>query len=92
MRYIDNKLCFSEANMQYAWTGAYDGDAGKWIWMSTFAPVKYFKWAPNEPNNKGGVVCLLMYPNLGGKWNDHSCQTPLNFVCKRHVVSAQNLN
>lgn len=93
MRYnFYNNLCLTEANMGYTWTGAYNGDAGKWIWASTFQPVKYFKWYTNEPNSNGRVACVHMYSNTGGKWNDHDCPSKFNFVCKRHVVSTQTHN
>ena len=70
-------------------------DQGAWTWTdeSTWA---YTNWAPNEPNNGGGVVQekYLLISGSSGKWNDYHdgsiyhlpvegfiCQyTPGNFV------------
>ncbi|CAG2189607.1 unnamed protein product [Mytilus edulis] len=79
---------FKEAKVNNAWLGATDCDSDKWIWVLNFEPVKYFKWDGNEPNGGSGENCLEMYPNSGGGWNDKPCKIPLDFICKKHVVSA----
>ncbi|CAC5385071.1 unnamed protein product [Mytilus coruscus] len=76
-----------EAKISNAWLGATDCDSDKWIWVSDFAPVKFFKWYSNEPNGGTGENCLEMYSNLGGVWNDKPCKYTLDFVCKRHVIN-----
>ncbi|XP_052064375.1 CD209 antigen-like protein C [Mytilus californianus] len=79
--WIKSKL--KEANIGCAWIGATDCESGKWIWVSNFAPVKYFKWKSNEPNGGTDENCIEMRPS--GLWNDRSCKVTTYFICKRHV-------
>jgi len=64
--------------LQYvAWLGANDIQSeGNFVWESSGAPLTFFNWAINEPNNAAGDEgCMHFYGN--GLWNDYNCQTRL---------------
>ena len=47
------------------------------------SPADYFNWAPNEPNHyDDSESCVTINAN-SGEWNDVSCGTQENFVCKK---------
>ncbi|VDI00141.1 Hypothetical predicted protein, partial [Mytilus galloprovincialis] len=72
-------------NVVYAWIGATDCDEDKWIWASTFAPVKYSNWHSSEPNGYTKENCAAIYEKFNGKWIDSKCKIKLDYVCKRHI-------
>ena len=56
---------------------------GGWSWDdgSTWS---YTNWGPNEPNNlNDGEDCIITnwFDNLGGQWNDASCNHVANTLC-----------
>ncbi|CAG2240417.1 CD206 [Mytilus edulis] len=73
-------------NVVYAWIGATDCDSDKWIWASTFAPVKYSNWHSSEPNGYTKENCAAIYEKFNGKWIDAKCKIKLDYVCKRHIT------
>ncbi|VDI30464.1 C-type lectin domain family 4 member D [Mytilus galloprovincialis] len=73
-------------NVMSAWIGATDCDSDKWIWSSTFAPIKYSNWHSSEPNGYTKENCAAIYKKYNGKWIDGMCKYKSVFVCKRHIT------
>ena len=68
------------------WLGASDLKVNQWLWNEDFSPMKYTHWYKGEPN--GGTIanCLnLMGEKYNGRWNDHICDTSLQFLCKKKM-------
>jgi len=69
------------------WIGASKSGNVGWNWTNGKSVVKT-RWAPGEPNNKGGIEnCVEV--NAGGKpkgsWNDQRCSDKNGFVCELSV-------
>lgn len=69
-----------------AFLGIHEKEEG--IWIDVFGnPINYCNWAPNEPNNAGGINEYIInywrdYPN--GQWNDTYIGEPYcnYFICE----------
>ena len=78
------------AEKRFIWVGATDeGHEGQWLYVNEDG-VSYADWPPGEPNNNAGNEnCLSLWANrghfIGGKWNDHNCNTRLPFVCELNL-------
>lgn len=69
-------------NGENVWLSASDiRHEGKWIWMTTGAPLLYNNFADGQPDNYGGKEnCLELWPN--NKWNDGICDLKAYFACE----------
>ncbi|XP_077863077.1 CD209 antigen-like protein A [Saccoglossus kowalevskii] len=57
------------------------GETTSWLWDDS-SELWYSNWGLGEPSNDGGDEdCGHLNP--GGKWNDISCTTQLNYVCEK---------
>merc|ERR1712002_550761 len=78
------------------WMGAFTGDRhsenmpGEWIWPHKNETVKWFDWAPNEPNNYYGEYCMGMmevhdpfYFYRDYYWNDLDCDGTHHYICEK---------
>ena len=68
------------------WIGANDKHReGTMVWVSdkTYVSRGFSNWYPGEPNNSGrSEDCVLIWKNVGYKWNDAPCSSKLGFICK----------
>ena len=49
----------------------------------TLEPLKYFNWAPGEPDNLGGQHCLGLFKDNNWLWDDNGCEVENFPLCKR---------
>ena len=82
----ENELLVHEAAGQTVWIGGTDSAIDDtWLWPNGQV-LKYYNWAPGEPNNSGGDEhCLQVYEgqsNNGGQWNDNQCSRQIYYVCQ----------
>jgi hypothetical protein len=69
------------------WIGGSDLKDGQWLWNEDFSPMKYTNWYKGEPNGGSSQSCVnYMDQQYNGKWNDHTCDTSLLFLCKKKMV------
>jgi formylglycine-generating enzyme required for sulfatase activity len=55
---------------------------GYWRW-SHGNPVGFEDWYASEPNNAvAGEDCANFYQAESYQWNDHTCETPFDFICE----------
>lgn len=71
---------------RWQWIGLYRDPANtsEWLWVDG-SRLSCAYWHAGEPNNHQGTFegCLEMYRlQLGGLWNDYSCDVPLPYVCE----------
>jgi len=59
------------------WIGLFNGS---WQW-SDQSSSSFRYWYPGEPNNAGNEICVEIYPNAQGQWNDAPCSKQHPFVC-----------
>ncbi|XP_051757313.1 C-type mannose receptor 2-like [Ctenopharyngodon idella] len=59
------------------WIGLFNGS---WQW-SDQSNSSFRYWYPGEPNNAGNEICVEIYPNAQGQWNDDPCNKQHPFVC-----------
>ncbi|XP_071096513.1 perlucin-like protein [Haliotis cracherodii] len=69
------------------WIGLSDMDTeGQWQNMRFKQNATYLNWIPGQPNNDNGrgENCAHINAKDGRdyKWNDHSCNAELNFICE----------
>ena len=75
------------------WLGASDMKRGQWLWNVNFKPVRFTKWNSGEPNGSGSQCLHMIGHKTGknkhwsGKWNDHACETNIQYICKKSLVS-----
>lgn len=69
---------FPELDPEYVWLGASDeASESDWQWI-TGEVWDYTDWSAGEPNGGASENCLDFGDN-DAKWNDESCDRPLNF-------------
>ncbi|XP_006874385.1 PREDICTED: C-type lectin domain family 17, member A [Chrysochloris asiatica] len=63
------------------WLGLTDKNReGDWRWLDG-TPATLTFWNSEEPNNHQEEDCASM--NVGGSWNDFSCDKTLHWICER---------
>ncbi len=64
------------------WIGVTDeAKEGSFVHVDS-SPLRYGNWAPNQPDNAGGVENCVESTFAGGLWNDLSCDWTLPYVCQ----------
>uniref|UniRef100_A0A8B9VW29 C-type lectin domain-containing protein n=1 Tax=Anas zonorhyncha TaxID=75864 RepID=A0A8B9VW29_9AVES len=72
------------------WIGLEDGgpnDTWRWVDGTAYSPANSF-WAPGQPDRQqhgqqGREGCAQIHPVGTGLWNDHNCNIPFLWICKR---------
>lgn len=69
------------------WLGGTElGDRPHYYWMGHNKAMIFTDWAPNQPDNNGGVEhCIMMWGTTGMQWNDASCDFQAYFICERDI-------
>nr|XP_047901593.1 uncharacterized protein LOC125179699 [Anser cygnoides] len=76
----------------YYWIGLEDGDRNdtwRWVDGTVYSPADSF-WAPGQPDRQdhgeqGREGCAQIHPVGTGLWNDHNCNIPFLWICKRDL-------
>ena len=59
----------------------------EWIWAgnnSTREPIRWFDWAPGEPNqNSTGGNCMHMWKERDFQWDNDFCRYQKRFICAK---------
>ena len=84
-------MLFSELQTPKGWwtAGNYQARNRQWVWMgersSRALDRGFTRWAPNEPNARSIMHCMLMYKPAGYLWHDGTCTDHHNFICERSI-------
>ncbi|XP_066853107.1 C-type lectin domain family 4 member F-like isoform X5 [Anser cygnoides] len=81
-----------ESRGGYYWIGLEDGDRNdtwRWVDGTVYSPADSF-WAPGQPDRQdhgeqGREGCAQIHPVGTGLWNDHNCNIPFLWICKRDL-------
>ena len=71
------------------WTaGNYIARNQRWMWTTKhhLKEITYNRWAPQEPNARSTMHCMLLYKNAAYRWHDATCSDKHNFICEIEIV------
>lgn len=79
---FSNLFCY-----ELVWIGGNDlQNEGTFIWSRSGQAINWDNWSGKNPDDAdSNEDCIEFYTfyTYGGKWNDRSCDTEIQFVCEK---------